>query len=104
MRFRGKVNWFTADQVVKIEPKFKEALDNYSEDYMKPITLFLIADMQKHGFRFFDSKYTFTPGKSFLKDGIHVERYDDPAVEIRYRNIRGKNRVVEIGINFWHIL
>jgi len=103
MRFRGKMNWFSVDQIVKIEPSFKDALLNYSDEDVKDIALALTSYMQKKGFVFFESSYMFTPRKELLKDGIHICRYEDPAVEVRYRNVRGDNRVIEIGINFWHI-
>lgn len=104
MRYRGKMNWFSEIQIRKIEPSLAKALYDYNDSYAKDIAMVLISSMQNDGFRFFDSNHTFEKYQELVKDGIHICRYDDPHVEVVYRNVKGTNRVIEFGINFYHIV
>jgi len=104
VRFQGKMNWFSCDQIIKIEPGLGSLLKDFKDEYIKDISLILIAHLQKQGFVFFDSEYHFNKEDEFLEDGIHYCRYSDPSTEVRYRNVKGVKRVIEIGINFRHIV
>lgn len=104
MRYRGKMNWFSAVQIKEAELSLADYLLDYNDSYARDISLVLISKMQNDGFRFFDSNHTFEKVQELVKDGVHICRYEDPHVEVIYRIIKGKNKVIEMGINYYHII
>ena len=98
------MNWFSAVQIREAEPSLADYLLDYNDSYVRDISLVLISKMQNDGFRFFDSNHTFEKYQELVKDGVHICLYEDPHVEVIYRNIKGNNKVIEMGINYYHII